>query len=163
MHKSMPFKGNHMQRHGFTLIELIVVIVIVAILAAVAIPMVETSVKRYKEIELRRALRTIRAAIDDYKKFIEDNNMKVDEDTYNYPEKLNVLVEGLEYKDKKGEMRIQKFLRRIPADPMTNSYEWGLKSYQDDRDSYSWGGENVYDVYTKSERKALDGTSYKEW
>ena len=157
-------RGFHLSIRGFTLIELIVVIVIVSVLAAIAIPMVETSVRRYQEIELRRALRTIRTAIDEYKKFVEENNVEVDEDTYKYPPKLEDLVEGIEYKDKKGEEKIQKFLRRIPLDPMTNSYEWGLRSYQDDRDSESWGGENVYDVYTKSQRKALDGvTYYKEW
>lgn len=151
---------------GFTLIEMIVVVVIVSILAAVAIPMVETSVKRQKEIELRRALRTIRTAIDEYKKFVEENKIQVDEDTYNYPPDLETLVEGLEYRDKKNEVRIQKFLRRIPKDPVNTAWdwEWGLRSYQDDSDEFdSWGGENVYDVYTKSERKGLDGTYYKEW
>jgi general secretion pathway protein G len=148
---------------GFTLVELIVVIVIIAILAAVAVPMVETSVKRYREIEFRRVLRTLRTAIDEYKAFIEENNVKVDEDTYNYPPELETLIEGVEYKDKKGEDKIMKFLRRIPLDPMTNTYEWGMRSYQDDLDDESWGGENVYDIYTKSQRKALDGTYYKDW
>lgn len=150
-------------RKGFTLIEMILVIVIIAVLAAVAVPMVETSVKRDREINLRRSLRTIRAAIDEYRKFVEENNVRVDEDTYKYPPELEVLVEGIEYKDKKGNELIKKFLRRIPVDPMTGSLEWGLRSYQDDRDDSSWGGENVWDVYTKSERKALDGTYYKEW
>lgn len=148
---------------GFTLIEMIIVVVIISVLAAVAIPMVETSVKRDKELELRRSLRTIRTAIDEYKKFIEDNNIKMDEDTYNYPEELEDLVKGIEYKDEKGEEKIKKFLRSLPIDPMTNSTEWGMRSYQDKRDENSWGGENVWDVYTKSERKALDGTYYKDW
>lgn len=148
---------------GFTLIEMIIVVVIISVLAAVAIPMVETSVKRDKELELRRSLRTIRTAIDEYKKFIEDNNIKMDEDTYNYPEELEDLVKGIEYKDEKGEEKIKKFLRSLPIDPMTNSDEWGMRSYQDKRDENSWGGENVWDVYTKSERKALDGTYYKDW
>jgi general secretion pathway protein G len=161
----MRMKDNRLYRRsaGFTLIELIVVIVIVAILAAVAIPVVETSVKRYKEIELRRGLRLIRTAIDDYKKFVEENKVEVEEETYNYPPKLDVLVEGIKYKDKKGNEKIMKFLRRIPVDPFTASTEWGLRSYQDERDSQSWGGENVYDVYTRSERKALDGSYYKDW
>ncbi len=151
-------------KRGFTLMEMLIVIVIISILAAVAVPMVETSVKREKEIQLRRSLRAIRTAIDDYKKFIEENKIKVDdEDTYNYPPKLEDLVEGIEYQDKKNNDKIQKFLRRIPLDPMTNSYEWGLRSYQDERDASSWGGENVYDVYTKSTRKALNGTEYKDW
>lgn len=136
---------------------------IISILAVVAIPMVETSVKRNKEILLRRNLRTIITAIDTYRKFVIENNVEFDEDTYGFPEEIEDLIDGVEYKDKQGEERIQKFLRKIPVDPMTNSYEWGMRSYQDKRDSSSWGGENVYDVYTKSERKALDGTYYKDW
>lgn len=152
-----------LKKSGFTLIELLVVVIIVAVLATVAVPMVENSVKRYKEIELRRSLRALRTAIDDYKKFVEENKIEVDEDTYSYPEKLDNLVDGIEYKDKENKEKIMKFLRKIPIDPMTNSNEWGLRSYQDEKDSSSWGGENVYDIYTKSERKALDGTYYKDW
>lgn len=152
-----------MRIKGFTLLEMLIVILIIAVLAAVAVPMVETSVKREKEIQLRRSLRILRTAIDDYRIFIEKNKIKLDEDTYNYPETLEMLVEGLEYQDKKGEERVQKFLRRIPMDPMTNSLEWGMRSYQDEHDSETWGGENVWDVYTKSERTGLDGTKYKEW
>jgi general secretion pathway protein G len=154
---------NKKTKKGFTLIEMIVVVVIVAVLAAVAVPMVETSVKREKEIELRRNLRTIRTAIDEYKKFVEENNIKMDEDTYNYPEELEDLVKGIEYKDEKANEKIKKFLRSIPIDPMTNSTEWGMRSYQDKRDETNWGGENVWDVFTKSERRALDGTYYKDW
>lgn len=151
------------KKTGFTLIEMLIVILIISILAAVAVPMVEMSVKRQKELELRRALRILRDAIDEFKLFVEDNKIEVDEDTHNYPPDLDVLVEGLEYKDKKGDDQFKKFLRRIPMDPMTNTFEWGMRSYQDDRDDTTWGGENVWDIYTKSERKALNGTYYKEW
>ncbi len=156
-----------MRNKGFTLIEMLIVILIISVLAAVAVPMVETSIKREKEIELRRSLRIIRMAIDEYRQFVEENKIQMDEDTYNYPPDLEDLVKGIEYKDKKGDVHIKKFLRRIPIDPMGSSYdydnEWGKRSYQDDRDSSSWGGENVWDVYTKSERTALDGTKYKDW
>ncbi|MCK5057440.1 MAG: type II secretion system protein [Candidatus Aminicenantes bacterium] len=155
--------GCKNRTRGFSLIELLIVVLIISILALVAIPMVETSVKREKEIQLRRNLRTIITAIDEYRKFIIKNKIEHDEDTYGYPETLETLIDGIEYEDKQGEDRIQKFLRKIPVDPMTNSYEWGLRSYQDKRDSTSWSGDNVYDVYTKSERKALDGTYYKGW
>jgi general secretion pathway protein G len=151
------------QKRGFTLLELIITVVIISILAAVAIPMVETSIKREREIQLRRSLRTIRIALDEYKKFVEENKIKLDQETYNYPEKLEDLVEGITYEDKQKNEKIKKFLRRIPKDPMTNSHDWGMRSYQDDHDSETWGGENVYDVYTKSERKALDGSYYKDW
>ncbi len=152
-----------MKKKGFTLVEMIIVVVIISVLAAVAIPMVEVTVRREREVQLRRSLRTLRAAIDEYKRFVEENKIKLDEDTYNYPETLEDLIEGIEYKDKDANEKLQKFLRKIPKDPMTNSFEWGLRSYQDERDEDSWGGENVWDVYTKSERKALDGTYYKEW
>lgn len=155
--------GAKRERKGFTLVELIVVMVIISVLAVVAVPIVETTIKREREILLRRNLRTIRTALDEYKKFVEKHKVEVDEDTHGYPEELKQLVEGVEYKDKKGNEKIKKFLRRIPVDPMTNSLEWGLRSYQDKPGSSQWGGENVWDVYSKSEAKALDGTYYKDW
>ena len=148
---------------GFTFIELIVVVVIISVLAAVSIPMVKTSVQREKEIQLRRSLRLIRTALDEFKEFVEKNRIKVDEESYGYPETLEDLVEGIEYRDRKNNKRIKKFLRKIPSDPITNSFQWGLRSYQDDRDSEEWGGENVWDIYSKSEKKALNGSYYKEW
>ena len=160
---------------GFTLIEMIVTFTILAILAAVAIPLARTAVKREKEIELRRSLRTIRDAIDAYKKLSDENKIEFENRTEGYPPDLETLVEGVEVRENAQQgvnprnrrqtenTKIVKFLRRIPKDPMTNSYDWGLRSYQDDPDSESWGGENVYDVYTKSPGTALDGTKYKEW
>jgi len=148
---------------GFTIVELIVVVAIISVLAVVAIPMVETSVKRERELTLKRALREIRIAIDDYNSFVIKNKIKFDEDTYGYPEKLEVLVTGIEYRDSKNRERIKKILRRVPVDPMTGTIEWGLRSYQDKQNSTHWGGENVWDVYSKSERKALNGTYYKDW
>ena len=148
---------------GFTLVELIVVVAIIAILAMVAMPLAQNSIRRSQEIELRRSLRIIRAAIDEYKKFVDENKIEVDEDTHGYPEELQELVEGLEYNDKQNNPKIMKFLRRIPKDPMTGSVEWGLRSYQDDADEDSWGGENVWDVYTKSPKKGFDGSYYKDW
>lgn len=148
---------------GFTIIELIVVIAIISTLAIVAVPMIETSVKREKEIQLRRSLRMIRMAIDEYKTFVVKNKIKISDDSYGYPEDLDILVKGIEYRDKKNNARIKKFLRNIPMDPMTNSSDWGLRAYQDKKDSSHWSGENIWDIYTKSGKKALDGSYYKDW
>jgi general secretion pathway protein G len=122
--------------------------------------------KHGKEIELQRALRLMRESIDAYKKLADEKKIKVDRDTEGYPPTLEALVEGVEIeeqRDGRPEKRVIKFLRRIPKDPMTNSFDWGLRSYQDDPDSDRWGEENVYDVYTKSQALALDGTRYRDW
>ncbi len=148
---------------GFTLTELIVVSAIIVILAAAALPLAENALRREREIELRRNLRTIRTAIDDYHRFVTENNIPFAERTHGFPEKLQVLVEGLTYQDRENKTRIKKFLRRIPPDPMNPSGEWGLRSYQDKADKSSWGGQNVWDVYSTSERRALDGTVYRDW
>lgn len=154
-----------LKRKGFTLIELLITLAVLSILAAAILPMAEVAVKREKEIELRRALRTIRTAIDEYKRLADLKRIvgEIDPDTYGYPPDLETLVKGIKIKDDKGRIRIRKFLRRIPKDPMTNSYDWGLRSYQDDPESTTWGGENVYDIYTKSQATALDGTKYNTW
>lgn len=165
------------QNKGFTLTELLVVVAIVSVLAGLAIPLAKTAIKREKEIDLRRNLRLIREAIDTYKKLADENKIETEDDSEGYPPDLETLVKGVEVLVGEGESegnegrreadddrkKIQKFLRRIPKDPMTNSYDWGLRAYQDDPDSSSWGGDNVYDVYTRSPGTALDGTKYRDW
>ncbi|MBN2198291.1 MAG: prepilin-type N-terminal cleavage/methylation domain-containing protein [Candidatus Aminicenantes bacterium] len=154
-------------RRAFTLTEMLVTVAILAILAGAAIPLAKNAVQREKEIELARALREMREAIDLYKRLADEKKIDADPDSEGYPPDLKALVEGVELKggqnDPSARARIIKFLRRIPRDPMTRSTDWGLRSYQDKPDDASWGGENVYDVYTKSRGRALDGTLYREW
>jgi len=153
------------QKKGFTLIEMLVTLTILAILAGAIMPLAKIAVKREKEIELRRSLRLIREAIDTYKRLADEKKIEVEEETEGYPPDLEILIKGVELEEngEKSTTKIIKFLRRIPKDSMTNSLDWGLRSYQDDSDSTTWGGENVYDIYTKSQATALDGTKYKDW
>jgi general secretion pathway protein G len=143
---------------GLTLVELIISVAIIAILASAAVPIARFQVKREKERELRRDLWEMRDAIDHYKDAAEKGGMMTKADSMNYPPDLQTLVNGVDIQDKK-----VKFLRRIPVDPMTNSTDWGLRSNQDDPDSTTFGGQNVFDVYTKSDGTALDGTKYNTW
>lgn len=151
--------------HGVTLMELICVVAIMLILAAVAMPVSQTLIKKQREMELRKALREIRKAIDEFHTVAESFpgvRMQLDADNEDlYPPELEILVEGIDL-GLAVEKKI-KFLRRIPVDPMTQSTEWGLRSSRDEPDSDFWGGENVFDVYTKSEATALDGSKYKDW
>jgi general secretion pathway protein G len=150
---------------GFTFIELLVVTTILMILASAVMPLARVTVQRQKEVELRRHLREMRGAIDKFKDaadagLIGGPDLKAGAE--GYPATLDILIEGVSVvNDQTG--RKLKFLRRIPIDPMTNSTEWGMRSYQDRPDATSWGGQNVFDVYTKSEGTALDGTKYREW
>ena len=148
---------------GFTLIELIVTVMIVGILAGMAVPLARNEIKREKEKALREELREIRLAIDKFKDFSDRGMIQVKLGTEGYPESLKVLVEGVPLTGAAGADKKLKLLRKIPEDPMTNSVEWGLRSYQDDPKAESWGSQNVFDVYTKSAGIALDGTKYKEW
>lgn len=149
-------------QRGLTLVELIVAFTIMSLLAAMAVPLARSKVRRERERELRIALREIRTAIDKYKDAVDFKMIpagKLDSD--GFPENLEQLVEGVKMNnspDKK-----IRFLRRLPKDPMTNSTEWGLRSTRDDPSTMSWGGQNVFDVYTKSTEKAPDGTPYSEW
>lgn len=146
---------------GFTLAELVMVASILVILAAVTLPVAKFTSRRTKEMELRAALREMRSAVDEYKRYSDMGLIPVDLGTDGYPAELEVLVEGVEVVgqvDKK-----LKLLRRIPVDPMTGEREWGLRSYQDEPDATSWGGENVYDVYSLSGAVGLNGVPYREW
>jgi len=147
---------------GVTLVELVVTIAVMSILAGALIPITKFAVKRQKELELRRDLRTMRTAIDLYKKFCDTGVIqKTGVDSECYPPDLDTLVDGVEKTGALGQKI--KFLRRVPVDPMTKTKDWGMRSYQDEPDSSSWGHENVYDVYTTATGKALDGTLYKDW
>lgn len=143
---------------GFTLIELIVATAILVILTSLAVPMARVTIKREREHQLRQALWQMRDAIDRYKDAADRGGFQVKVGTEGYPPDLETLVKGVDSNGKK-----IKFLRRIPKDPLTGKDEWGMRSMQDDPASDSWGGQNVFDVYTKSEGSALDGTKYKDW
>jgi general secretion pathway protein G len=146
-----------------TLVELIVAFTILLVLATMAVPMARTNVRRIKERQLREALHEIHTAIDKYKDMADGGKLGVQKlDSYGYPESLQALVDGVKGSGQAADTKL-KFLRRIPIDPMTNTREWGLRSMQDDPMSTSWGGQNVFDVYTKSSEKAADGTPYAEW
>ncbi len=141
-----------------TLIELITAVIIMAILAGAAIPLARTSIKREKERRLRAALWEMRDAIDRYKDAADRGAFQIKLGSEGYPPDLQTLVDGVDVQGKK-----IRFLRHIPEDPMTHSTDWGLRSMQDDPTSQSFGGQNVFDVYTKSQDTALDGTKYQDW
>jgi general secretion pathway protein G len=145
---------------GFTLAEMVMVAALLAILASMALPVAKFTVKRRKEVELRFALRQMRNAIDEHKRLADQGMIPIKLGTEGYPEELEVLVEGLQLV---GQETKQRFLRRIPVDPMTKEAEWGLRSYQDEPDSEVWGRQNVYDVYCLSDGIAIDGSEYKTW
>jgi general secretion pathway protein G len=154
----------HRQR-GYTFVEIAVVAAIVAVLASAALPLASVTMQRTREIELRRNLREIRTAIDKFKDAADQNLISpndIDNDAEGYPPTLQVLVDGVTpANDTSG--RKLRYLRRIPTDPMTRTTTWGLRSSRDQPDSRAWGGQNVYDIYTTSEGRALDGTNYRDW
>jgi general secretion pathway protein G len=143
---------------GFSLLELIIATAILLILSTMAVPMARLSIKREKERRLRADLWEMRDAIDRYKLDADRQAFQIKVDSQGYPPDLETLVKGVDVQGKK-----VRYLRRIPIDPMTNSTEWGMRSMQDDPDSDSFGGQSVFDVYTKSQDEALDGTKYKDW
>jgi general secretion pathway protein G len=143
---------------GFTLVELIVATTLLLILTSLALPLARVVIKRERERDLRRALWSMRDAIDRYKDAADQGKFQIKVGSEGYPPDLQTLVDGVDVGGKK-----LKFLRRIPIDPMTGNTEWGMRSMQDDPDSDSWGGDNVFDVFTKSQGTALDDTHYKDW
>jgi general secretion pathway protein G len=160
---SFVIPGRRKNQKGLTLVELIVAFTILALLATMSVPLARYKVRRDREKELRYALREIRTAIDKYKDLSDTgrlgNQQKMGTD--GYPESLEQLVEGVKMQ---GEVEKKiRFLRRIPQDPFTKSTEWGKRSTQDEPSSTSWGGQNVFDIYTKTTEKAADGTPYSEW
>jgi general secretion pathway protein G len=149
---------QYRSQRGVTLLEMIVASTILMILMGAAVPVARLSAKRQKEIELRRDLWEMRSAIDRYKELADRNAFQQKVDSQGYPPDLDTLVKGVDVQGKK-----IRFLRKVPIDPMTGNPEWGMRSMQDDATSDSWGGQNVFDVYTKSEGTGLDGTKYKDW
>ena len=155
---------RHSQR-GFSLVEVIVVITILMIMASAAMPLARVTNQRQKEVELRRSLREMRTAIDKFKDAVDTGLIATTElrpGSEGYPPDLDTLVEGVPAANDASGRKL-KFLRRIPIDPMTNGTEWGKRAYQDKPDTTSWGGQNVFDVYTTSGATALDGTKYRDW
>jgi general secretion pathway protein G len=144
---------------GFTLLELIVAATILSILTMMALPLARVTIQREREKQLRTALWEMRDSIDRYKDATDRQMFQIKVDSGGYPPDLETLAKGVEAQ---GGKKI-RFLRSIPIDPMTKSKEWGLRSMQDDPDSDSWGGQSVFDVYSKSEGTALDGSKYKDW
>lgn len=158
--KLRGFKRGQRARpdQGFTLLELMVATTILIILSTMAVPLARLTIQREKERMLRHDLWEMRDAIDRYKDAADRNLFRTKVDSQNYPPDLETLVKGEDVQGKK-----VRFLRKIPIDPMTGTTEWGLRSMQDDPESDSWGGQSVFDVFTKSQGAALDGTKYKDW
>jgi general secretion pathway protein G len=156
--RNKPKTRSGPDQRGFTLMELIVATAILVILTGMAVPLLRNTVQREREKELREALWTLRDAIDRYKDAADRGSFQIKVGSEGYPPDLDTLVNGVDVAGKK-----LKFLRRIPMDPMTGKTEWGMRSMQDDPTSESWGEQNVFDVYSKSQGTALDGTKYKDW
>jgi general secretion pathway protein G len=160
-----PRRWFHGGSAGYTFIELVVATAVLMILASAALPIARVSMRRQNEADLRRILREMRTAIDQYKDYADRNMLAMTETRpgmENYPPNLEVLVEGVPLAGDATNRR-KKFLRRIPVDPITGRAEWGLRSYTDLPDSKTWGGLNVFDVYSTAEGRGLDGSLYRDW
>jgi general secretion pathway protein G len=161
MHAATKTSLRQRGQHGMTLLELILACSILVVLAGAAIPVYRMTVIRAKEVELHRDLREMRNAIDKYKDLADRNLIRVEVGSEGYPPDLDTLVNGVNVGT--GQTKKVRFLRRIPVDPMTGRAEWELQALQDDPDSRSWGGHNVFDVHSKSQSTAIDGTHYSDW
>jgi len=159
----MHHKARISSQAGMSLLELIVACSILLILSSMALPIAKFTVIRQREKELREDLRDMRRAIDKYKDLADQQKIRVELGSEGYPPDLDTLVKGVAVGGSGAAGKNMRFLRRVPKDPMTGRTEWGLRSVQDDPDSTSWGGKNVFDVYSKSSGTALDGTKYSDW
>ncbi len=159
--RTQTIRRGQLTQAGMTLLELIIACAILLVLSSAALPITRHTIKRQKETELRRDLREMRNAIDHYKDLADRNLIRIEVGSEGYPPDLETLVKGVQLGA--GNDRRVRFLRRIPNDPMTGRPDWGLRAIQDDPDSTSWGGKNVFDVYSKSTGTALDGTRYADW
>ena len=156
--KRQKFQRIRRSERGFTLLELIIASAILVVLSSMAVPLARLTIQRERERMLRTDLWEMRDAIDRYKDAADRGGFQIKVDSQGYPPDLETLVKGVDVQGKK-----IRFLRKVPIDPMTGTTEWGLRSMQDDPDSDSWGGQSVFDVFTKSQGTALDGTKYKDW
>jgi general secretion pathway protein G len=159
----MPRKRKLHSQSGMTLLELIIACTILLILSSMALPIARFTIIREREKELRYDLRQMRDAIDKYKDLADQQKIRVQLGSEGYPPDLDTLVKGVAIGGTGAAGKNIRFLRRVPVDPMTGRTEWGMRSVQDDPDSNSWGGNNVFDVYSKSTGIALDGTKYSDW
>lgn len=163
----MRIREGALSRHvsGFTLIEVVITMAILGILVSAVLPLAEVTVQRTRELELRRSLRTLRIAIDQYKEdfdlAVKNKNIIPQADDTGYPTSLDDLVQGMDWKGLYAFPR--KYIRRLPSDPFDDGQGWGLRGYRDAADSTSWDGKDIYDVYSKSDRTAIDGTAYSSW
>src|SRR6202521_5856756 len=160
MSRIPTYRGQSRSEQGMTLLELILASAILMILSSAALPIARYSIVHKKEELLRYDLRQMRDAIDRYKDLADSNKIRVEGGSEGYPPDLETLVKGV--KLGAGDDKKIRFLRRVPVDPMTGQADWGLRAVQDDADSTSWGGKNVFDVYSKSQATASDGTRYSD-
>ena len=161
--RKFPIKSHLARQAGMTLLELIIACTILLILSSAALPIARFTIVRERERELRHDLRDMRNAIDRYKDYADRGMLRTEVGSEGYPPDLDTLVKGVALGGSGASGKNVRFLRRVPVDPMTGQADWGMRSIQDDPDSQSWGGKNVFDVYSKSQGTALDGTKYADW